>query len=215
MKRWLLGMAVTAILCGAAHADGIDLPKDGDAYSALVAKAMAHDPGTDFSALRLAYTKSAAIKRADPDRLAALQKGMQQEMAQSDGAATVRRDAEAILSIDFTDMFAQKTLHQSCKLLHDDACDELHHFIEFGLMQSITAGGDGKTCATGWPVVQIKEEYFILAMMSVQMRQQALVNGGGHMCDAMTGTDDKGAQVTYFFNADVVMANEAAALGLK
>ncbi|HWD26100.1 MAG TPA: DUF4919 domain-containing protein [Rhizomicrobium sp.] len=205
---------MAAMLGGTARAE-IVLPNDGDDYSALVAKAMAHDAGTDFRALRLAYVKSAAFKRADSAKLADLKKDMEAAMQNADGAVTVRQDAEAILSIDFTDLYAQKILHQSCKLVHDDACDDLHHVIEFSLLRSITDNGDGKSCATGWPVVQIKEEYFMLAMMGVKMRQQALVNGGGHMCDAMTGIDDKGAEVTWFFNADVVLANEAAMLGIK
>jgi hypothetical protein len=216
IARWMLGVAMAVALCGVAHAGGITLPQDGDEYAALVAKAMAHDASLDFRTLRLAYVKSAAYRRAAAalDKYTALQKDMGAAMALPDGAATVRRDAEAILSIDFTDLNAQKLLHQSCKLLHDDACDDLHHFIEFGLLRSITDHGDGKTCATGWPVVQIKEEYFILAMMGVRMREQALVNSG-HMCDAMTGTDENGAAVTYFFNADVVLAVEAGTLGNK
>ncbi len=29
------------------------------------------------------------------------------------------------------------------------------------------------------------------------------MNGGGHICGAMTGTDETGAQAVAFFNADV------------
>lgn len=211
-----VGLTLALAVPASAADPGIRLPTDGDDYSALVAKTAAHDASVDFRALRLAFLKSKANARADSDAIDSLRGAMVNATRVSPpDAALVRQKAEQILSIDYTDMQAHKLLRQSCTILHDDACAELHHFIEFGLLTSITNSGDGKTCAKGWEVVTIKEEYFVLSMMDVTFEQQALVSDGGHSCDAMTVRDQSGAEQVYYFNADIVLATEAAALGLK
>lgn len=206
-------------LCGAGSAAGISpnikLPHDGDEYSALVARAAAHDETVDFHALRLAYLKSAARKRAGLDDARKLYADMAVALHDPVDAARIRTDAEQILSIDFTDMQAHKLLRQSCTLLHDDACAELHHFLEFGLLRSITATGDGKTCATGWEALQIKEEYFMLNMLDTTMVRQSLISDAGHACDAMAVKDDKGADQTWYFAIDRMMQAEAEDFGVK
>ena len=207
-------LLLAASPAASADAPGIELPADGDEYSALVARAAAHDQSVDFAALRAAYLTSAAYKRADLDTLQRLEHEMVAATQATDGAATVRQKAEQILSIDFTDLNAQKLLRQSCALLHDDACADLHHFLEFGLLKSITQGGDGKSCAAGWEAMQIKEEYFLLAMIGAKVESQSLVSDGGHSCDAMAVTDENGAAQTYFFKIDKMMAAESASLGL-
>ena len=211
MKRIAWAWAIAFVLaCGTAAAGNIELPADGDSYSALVAKAAAHDASVDFRALRFAYLDSKAFEGAGKQFETAdtLRRAMFAAARSGDDAA-VRANAEKILSIDYTDLWAHKLLRQSCAALKDDACAELHHFVEFGLLDSIIHSGDGKTCATGWEAVQISEEYFVLGMMGVHFEQQSLVNAGGHNCDAMQGTDDKGAGVTTYFNIDAMMAAEA------
>jgi len=206
-------VAAIALFSGAAAADsapGVALPADGDEYSALVARAAAHDATLDFRALRLAYLKSRAYQRAEPDMADALRKEMYEATRLPDGAATVRQKAEALLSIDYTNLEAHKLLRQSCALLHDDACAELHHFVEFGLLNSITHPGDGKSCATGWEAFQVREEYVVLRMFGMTVTQQSLITDGGHTCDAMDVKDENGAAHTYFFNIDVMWAAEAA-----
>ncbi len=213
MKRILLVLTV-ALSCPGALAGGITLPSDGDAYSALAAKAAAHDAGTDFRALRLSYLDSKAYARAGAqlEKADQLREAMfMAARAQDHGA--VRSNAEQILSIDYTDLWAHMMLRQSCTALKDAACAELHHFVEFGLLDSIMHSGDGKSCATGWEAVQIAEEYFVLSMLGVKSDMQALVHDGGHSCDAMQGTDRKGAKVTYYFNIDAMTAAEARMFG--
>lgn len=209
MKRIHLALAVV-LSCSGAFAGTIALPADGDSYSALVAKAAAHDATTDFRALRLAYLDSKAHERAGAqlEKADRLREAMFMA-ARAQDHATVRSNAEQILSIDYTDLWAHKLLRQSCVALKDQPCAELHHFVEFGLLDSIMHSGDGKSCATGWEAVQIAEEYFVLGMMGVKSEMQSLVQDGGHNCDAMQGTDPKGAKVTYYFNIDAMMAAEA------
>ena len=72
-----------------------------------------------------------------------------------------------------------------------------YHDIEFGLFNSIVRNGDGKSCATAWPVVQVSEEYFLLQMLNATMPQQSIDTTGG-LCDRMAVHTDEGGRVYYF-----------------
>jgi hypothetical protein len=211
MRRVVAFLCLMTLSCGSALSDTarIQLPADGDEFSKLVARAEAHDETVDFRALRIAWLGSEAKKRAGKkhQELSDLNQEMFAAM-QAGKADTLQAKAEAILSIDYTDLMAHKLLRQSCKLLNDGACAELHHFVEFGLLNSIVHSGDGKSCATGLEVVQISEEYFYLNMLDVRLKQQSLVSGGGHTCDAMDVIDENGAEKTYFFRIDLFFGHE-------
>ncbi len=215
----LLALALWAC-CGLAQADlasvpvdggalAVVLPNDGDDYSKLVARAAAHDKDVDFRALRFAWLKSAAHKRsADVSAL----KDALFAVAKGGDAQRIREAAVKLLSADYIDMFGQKYLRQSCAMLHDAGCAEQGHFVEFGLLDALIASGDGKTCKTGWEVVSIGEEYFVLSMIGAKLERQALVNGPPS-CDAMDVTDADGKALTYYFRIDSVLADEAGMLG--
>lgn len=178
-------------------------PNDADEYANLVRKAETDATRVDFLALRRAYPKSAALLRAGAaaDRLGTWRKQMFDAMGRGDAKA-VRETARKILTVVYIDLEAQKALQQSCKMLADDACTTHYHDVEFGLLKSIIASGDGKTCATGWEVVTVDEEYFILHMLGFNLDRQTGPGPDG-MCDAMAGTRD-GMPLTYFFNVERV-----------
>ena len=102
-----------------------------------------------------------------------------------------------MLGIDYTSMKAHKYLQQTYKILGDTLNYKKYHDIEFGLLNSIVKNGDGKTCATAWPVVQIREEYFILDMVGASLLMQTIDSKGG-FCDKMETTVD-GTKKTYYF----------------
>ncbi|MDB5733820.1 MAG: hypothetical protein JWN16_457 [Alphaproteobacteria bacterium] len=131
--------------------------------------------------------------------------------------ARVRDKAIELLSLEYIDLGAQKLLRQSCQAMRDAICAEQARFVEFGLLRSITASGDGKTCATGREVAFVGEEYFLLSMLGIKTRQQALQGGksGIHSCDIMTGEDSKGETVVSYFIIDRVLADEAKMLEPK
>ena len=191
----------------------IALPSDSDDYAKLVARAAAHDTTVDFRALRLAYLKSAARSREDSDAVAAQQKQLFAAVAAEDAIA-IRDNAIKLLSMDYINMYGHMMLRQSCAFLHDDACTAREHFVEFGLLNSVVDSGNGKSCQSGWEVVTIHEEYFVLDMLGAHLKQQALVHDG-HGCDAMTVDDRDGKEAVYYFNADAVLADEAAMFAPK
>jgi hypothetical protein len=72
-----------------------------------------------------------------------------------------------------------------------------YHDIEFGLLNSIVKNGDGKTCQTAWPVIQITEEYFILEMLGAKLLRLSIDPSGGP-CDKMEVKTDEGKKTYYF-----------------
>ena len=62
--------------------------------------------------------------------------------------------------------------------------------------------GDGKTCATAWPVIQLSEEYFILEMLDAELQNQSIDNEGG-LCDKMETKID-GKKKTYYFETSKI-----------
>ena len=110
--------------------------------------------------------------------------------------------ANKMLSIDYTDMEAHKILRQAYKSLGDTANEKKHHDIEFGLLNSIVKRGDGKTCKTAWPVIQVTEEYFILEMIGARVLKQSLDNTG-RLCDRMEVQTKEGNR-TYYFDVNKI-----------
>jgi hypothetical protein len=69
-------------------------------------------------------------------------------------------------------------------------------------LNSIVKKGDGTTCETAWPVIQIEEEYFILEMVGAKFKKQSINTFGG-LCDKMEVKVD-GKKKTYYFEISKV-----------
>ncbi len=118
------------------------------------------------------------------------------------------RLTKAMLSIDYTSLFAHKYLQQTYKILGDTTNRNKYHDIEFGLLYSITKSGDGKSCETGWHVIQIEEEYFILNMLGAELQSQSISSTDKNACDKMIVKTEEGETKTYFFEANKVFEME-------
>jgi hypothetical protein len=136
-----------------------------------------------------------------------LQKQVYQEIKNKNYPGVINL-TKAMLSIDYTSMFAHKYLQQTYKILGDTIKQNKYHDIEFGLLNSIIKSGDGKTCETGWHVIQIEEEYFILNMIGASLQTQSISSSNKHMCDKMVVKTEGGDIKTYFFEADKVFEME-------
>jgi hypothetical protein len=221
MRAVILAGAAVFLALSSAHADvmpaptgavPIVLPSGDDAFAKLAARAAAQDTSVDFRELRFSYLDSVQ-KKQSPGNERELREAMFAAV-QAGNDQLVRDTAIKLLSIDYVDMFGQKFLSQSCKFLHDDACAAQAHFVEFGLLKSLVASGDGKTCKTGWEAVTVDEEYFVLSMNDDTPQRQALINGPP-ACDQMDVVDENQKPVTYYFRIDAMMAAEAAMFGIK
>ena len=184
-------------------ADGVDsttviVPNAGDKYSKLVKQLETGDTNINYQEFRESFLESEQFKnvgKLKPD-LSTLRKELHELMKGSKHSEIIVA-ANKMLSIDYTDMEAHKILRQTYKILGDTASERKHHYIEFGLLNSIVKRSDGKTCQTGWPVVQITEEYFILGMIGAKVLMQSIDNAGG-LCDKMEVQTKEGNKTYYF-----------------
>ena len=178
-------------------------PNTGNKSSKLLQQLEACHTNINYQGFRESFLESEQFKtiaKLKPD-LSRLRKELHELMKGSKHSEIIEV-ANKMLSIDYTDMEAHKILRQTYKILGDNADEKKHHDIEFGPLNSIVKRGDGKTCQTGWPVIQITEEYFILGMIGAKVLKQSIDNTGG-LCDKME-VHTKAGNKTYYFEVSKV-----------
>jgi hypothetical protein len=192
---------VTLLVSYSAFAEtnpSVGVPAYGDRYSKFVKQLESGQTNINYREFRESFLESEQFKivgTQKPD-LDTLRKALH-ELMKGPKYDEVINVAKKMLSIDYTDMEAHKILQQTYKILGDASNQKKYHDIEFGLLNSIVKRGDGKTCRTAWPVIQVTEEYFILEMLGAKVLQQSIDNGDG-VCDRMEVQTDDGKKVYYF-----------------
>ena len=196
LLSWLVALALSHTALPQ-NTPTVAIPRYGDKYSKLVRQLEAGETNINYRDFRDSFLDSEQFKVAadkKPD-LDSLRKTMHELMKKAKYADIVEV-AKKTLSIDYTDMEAHKILQQTYKILGDAPNQKKYHDIEFGLLNSIVKNGDGKTCQTAWPVIQVTEEYFILDMLGAKLLKQSIDSNGP--CDRMEVQADKGKKVYHF-----------------
>jgi hypothetical protein len=190
-------LSLTPLACGGSSTPVL-VPNSGDKYSKFVKQLEAGDTNINYQEFRESFLESEQFKTAGQLKpgLSTLRKELR-ELMKGSNYSEIIDVANKMLSIDYTDMEAHKILRQTYKILRDTANERKHHDIEFGLLNSIVKRGDGKTCQTGWPVIQITEEYFILQMIGAKVLKQSVDNTAG-LCDKMEVQTAAGNKTYYF-----------------
>jgi hypothetical protein len=194
---WLTMVGFSHRMCGS-DTTAVVVPDYGDKYSNFVKQLEPAQTNINYKEFRESFLASEQFRNAGKQKpdLGSLRKQMHSLMRQSNYSEIIDI-ANKMLSIDYTDMEAHKILRQTYKNLGDTAKEKKHHDIEFGLLNSIVKKGDGKSCQTAWPVVQITEEYFILEMIGAKVLKQSLDNTGA-LCDKMEVQTPTGNKTYYF-----------------
>ena len=176
----------------------IIVPTFNDKYSKYVAQLESGQTDIDYKDFRYSFLESKQFITANDKSLEfdKLKKEMYAQMDKSNYQKIIKITKQ-ILSIDYTCMLAHKILRQTYKIVGDTINETKYKTIQFGLLNSIVKNGDGKTCQTAWPVIQLDEEYFILSMLGAELKEQAHVTGKGN-CDRMI-VDEDGKENTYYF----------------
>jgi hypothetical protein len=198
-----LALVAAAQFASAQGGPKITVPHYNDKYSRFVKELEAGHTNINYTEFRDSFLDSEQFKIAaqETTELANLRRKMHDLMRQSKSREILEVTSK-MLSIDYTDMEAHKILRQTCKIVGDAANEKKHHDIEFGLLKSIVGKGDGNTCQTAWPVIQVEEEYFVLAMRGARVLRQSIDNTGG-LCDKMEVETDEGKR-TYYFDVNKV-----------
>jgi hypothetical protein len=187
----------------------IKIPAFNDKYSKYVQQLENGKTDIDFADFRNSFLESAQYDKKGK-AYDSLKTQVYTEVKNRNYAAVVQL-AQAMLSIDYTSMFAHKYLQQTYKILGDSANRDKYKAIEFGLLNSITHSGDGKTCETGWHVIQIEEEYFFLYILGATLNMQSLTSAGSNHCDRMDVKTEEGEKAIYYFEVNKVVEMEGRA----
>ena len=192
----------------AAEKPEVSVPTFHDKYSALVAKLESGQTDIDYRAFRESFLESRQFQVAESRKsdLQRLRAALPKLIEQSDYPGLIQT-AKKILSIDYTEMRAHKILQQTFKILKDESNQQKYHDIEFGLLRSIVKNGDGKSCKTAWPVIQLDEEYFVLEMLGAKLIRQS-IEGKGDPCDKMEVATEEGRAVHYFGIAKILQGRD-------
>ncbi len=192
----------------------VRIPSFNDKYSAFVKQLEAGQTDINYKAFRESFIESEQfiIASGKSTEFDSLETVMYEKMKKKDYQALVVVTKQ-MLSIDYTSMIAHKILRQTYGYLGDSVNAKKYKTIQFGLLNSIVKNGDGKTCATAWPVIQVKEEYFILQMVGADLQKQSIDHTGG-ICDKMEVKTEEGENKTYYFEISLVFEGYKK-LGLK
>ncbi|TSJ41506.1 DUF4919 domain-containing protein [Fluviicola chungangensis] len=179
------------------------VPPFKDTYCELVKQLESGETDINYQDFRYQFIESkqfviASNKTEESD---SLKKAMYACMDNSDTLGVIRITKQ-MLSIDYTDMMAHKILRQTYKMIGDTANARKYKTIQFGLLNSIVKNGNGQSCETAWPVIQVSEEYFILQMIDAELQEQSIERKGG-LCDRMDVKID-GKKKTYYFETTKV-----------
>ncbi|WP_343637169.1 DUF4919 domain-containing protein [Fluviicola sp.] len=174
------------------------IPPFQDKYSEYVKKLEAGETAINYQDFRFSFIESEqfVVASGKSEEMDSLKKEMTVQMKASNSPEIIRITKQ-ILSIDYTDMMAHKILKQTYKIIGDTTNAARYKTIQFGLLNSIVKNGDGQTCATAWPVIQVKEEYFVLQMVDAQLQEQSVDRKNG-LCDRME-VKVEGKKKTYYF----------------
>jgi len=187
--------------CACANeSSSVAIPGYNDKYSEVVRKLETGQTDINFREFRESFLESKqfeAVNKQKPDL--EILRNMMHELMRMSKYTEIIGVAKKMLSIDYTDLEAHKVLQQTYKILGDTANRNKYHDIELGLLKSIVKNGDGdgKSCKTAWPVIQVTEEYFILNMIGAQLKKQSIDNTDG-LCDKMEVITDEGDKTYYF-----------------
>lgn len=179
------------------------VPQFKDKYCDYIRKLEAGETEIDYQDFRFSFIESEQFKIASKkaSEFVDLKKEMYSQMDKKnyDSIITITKK---MLSIDYTSMIAHKILRQTYKIVGDTVNAAKYKTIQFGLLNSIVKKGDGKSCESAWPVIQISEEYFILEMLDATLKKQSIDNDGG-LCDKMEVKVDGKKRIYYFETSKV------------
>jgi hypothetical protein len=175
-------------------------------YESLLEKVKKQNPSVDFTALRMAYADRPFKKgeAADPD----LRKKLFSSLGEKNYDKAIEI-ADKVLTKNYLDIDAHIVSALAYKEKHDAEHEKLHNFVAEGLCRSILASGDGQTLETAYVVISVDEEYTILRALGWHLKEQTLLEGGGHHYDKMEVFNPKTQQqATMYFNIDRPYAAE-------
>jgi hypothetical protein len=155
----------------------------------------------DYLSLRLAYAETPEY--APYDSRIESKTAMRKALTASD-CRTALNVADSILATNYVDIEAHIVSAECMNRLGDHAKANHHGTIARGLLESIRSYASGRTPDSAIVVIDIDEEYMLLATQGLERTTQALSTCGGHPCDVIHAVDRRsGKTQPLYFNVGI------------
>ncbi len=180
---------------------------DAAAYAAVLAKAHAGDPSTDYDVLRKQSLYQAHYRLDTLTLTNNLQSGF--KMLDTDSAQALHI-AEDALKANYSDLFAHVLADQALSKLGRPDESQKHHTAVMGLLLSITDHRKGLNQADAFNAISVAEEYQTLSLLGLKPAgKQSLIHSGEHSFDTLDViVPESGKQLTIWFNIDAYFGHE-------
>ncbi len=170
-------------------------------YAELLEAAKRDPDSVDFRELRLACAKTDDYNPYYLDDKDASSINDLMEQGDMAGAA---QQVNQLLEANYLDIQWHIAAAAIYHELGDGLRTDYHKRFAFRLLDSILDYGDGKTPETAFIVINVGEEYAVLRALRLELKQQSLIELGGHSYDQIDGIQpDTGETCTLYFNIDL------------
>ena len=184
------------------RAKGISFAQASPLYRQLVERVKKGDTTVDFVQLRQAYAdwvRDSKNETDAPDRDAMVKAFEKEDYAK---AVTL---VEIVLDYEFLHTGLHGAAEDAYRKLGNEAKASFHREVKEKLIQALLNTGDGKTPATAYRVLSVKEEYLIMRQLNYMkdgnFMSQALMSIDGKPYDVLTGIDPKtGQRIEVYFD---------------
>lgn len=172
-------------------------------YAGLRDRVKKGDLDVDFKQLRVSYISSPEYKKAKDTSEES------KEMIQSINAKDFKKaikNADVVLQNDYSDMNAHFAEYIAYRELGDGKQADFHHSVFDRLVNSILKSGDGRSKESAYVVVSVDEEYVVMRVLGLRLKNQSLVRDNGHSYDVLQTEGVKsGEKAELYFNVDLPM----------
>lgn len=180
--------------------------KMGSGYQEALASAKQAPLQADWRGLRFAYAGSPNFASTE----------LKVEL-ERDKMLTARRDhdwpellkrSEAVVDLNFADGQGHEMASTALKSMGRDADAERELATSVAIFKSIQAT-DGLSAEKAMEVISVREEYELMYARQRQVTRQSLVSQNGHSYDVLTTMGKQGLALTFWFQIDRILAEEA------
>ena len=177
-------------------------------YETLVAAAKRGDKPIDWTAIRLAYTKSKNYDFSGATFTVDQTEMMKAIVAKDYTTAT--KKANLILDKFYGNMFAHRGLEIVYGATGNAKLEKQYHDNVGGIFMSITNDSENNSKEKPFVAVTINEEYQMLTMLGLELKEQFFIanDQNGHSYDLMRSKNAKGKEFDVYFQIDEIVAEE-------
>jgi len=179
----------------------ISIAQAEPSFEVLLGRLKQFDRSIDFRELRISYAETAEYNPYNENKDVKTAMSIALEAKRFEEAF---KTAETILGKNYLDLDAHLTCGFVYKELGNSERADFHDFVVRGILRSLMNSGDGKSPETAFQVISISEEYVILDLLNLMMKEQKLVGRNGHQYDVMTAAHRETKEtLTVYFNIDI------------